>query len=186
MFVLSINSDSVKLTWNRWILLHSKLLRDCSNASPNGPPMSATNFSSNLYDWSPTWATSTFVQLMFWEMCFGQFELKCRHTDTYGSLRKIKLIWTFLDIIFLEKLSIFHLSLSANHMPLHDENFEHLLVELEWKNLISECYFSRTPMGKVRSPTTSPRAFHSTVTVFMSVVLLVWPCPQLCIWSPLI
>ena len=82
------------------------------------------------------------MQLVFWDMCFGQFELKRRHTDTYGSLRNIKLMRTFLDIKFLKKFSIFHLSLSANHMPLHDENFKRLLVELEWKNLISECYFS--------------------------------------------
>ena len=75
-------------------------------------------------------------------MCFGQFEVKCRHTDTYGLLRKIKLIWTFLDIEYLKKFSIFHLSLSANHMRLHDENSGRLLVELEWKNLIPECYFS--------------------------------------------
>lgn len=122
-------------------------------------------------------------------MCFGQFELKCRHTDTYGSLRKIKLIWTFLEIEFLEKFSIFHLSLSANHMPLHDENFERLLVELEWKNLISECYFSglsyETDEHWLWERFVCQQSALGLLSFQLQYLCLVWPCTQLFIWSPL-
>lgn len=40
-------------------------------------------------------------------MCFGQFEVKCRHTDTYGLLRKIKLIWTFWILNILKSSPFF-------------------------------------------------------------------------------